>query len=106
VQRPGDVSVVTHDAGDGEQQARAEGLLTTVGGCVAIAIEAEKYLLVFPSQAVVDDLGTVTVEDGTTLRLGEQVALGGGFTTTEMFDDTVLSEIPDACVTKELFLVS
>jgi hypothetical protein len=105
LQQVGDFSLVTHVPSDVQQQALAEGVLGTVGGCIAINSDDHTYLIAFPSTAILEGSGRVTLA-GADLELGERVSLAGGFTALDTLSESTLNNVPNECLTEEIFFVN
>ena len=85
------------------EQALLTGTATwSENDCLAVETENGTYLVVFPFGTSLDDDDTVRMPDGFEIGAGDEVALGGGFRTT----DGEVPGIPESCVTDEIFWAS
>jgi hypothetical protein len=71
-----------------------------------MVVEAgETYLIMFPLGTTIDDNDEVTLPNGHVMSAGDEVALGGGFHSSDTAKNN-LSAIPDECLTEEVFWAS
>ena len=101
-----------HGWSDSGPAALGLGRLRLDQGCLFLQGDADgtSYLVVWPPDtAVVLDAGAPAVRiGGATIRLGDQVQLGGGFYSDLAFVAEELrgSVLPPACITPEVFMAT
>lgn len=103
--RNGRLIAVSGQASDAHEQALATGTLAWGrGDCLVVEAE-EIYLIVFPQGTTISDSDEVTLPSGYVISAGDEVGLGGGFHLASRTKSD-LSEIPEGCLTREVFWAS
>ena len=102
----GGLVVVSGQQTDAHPEALAEGTLEWgAGGCLNVAIpDTGRSLVIFPLGTSLSGTDAVTLPDGTLLRVGDAVGLGGGFYSPERTSEW--NQVPEACITSEVFFAS
>jgi hypothetical protein len=102
----GHVVVVSQDGGSGGggQQALFQGSLAWGdAGCMTTTSGA--HLIVFPKGTTIDENDEVVLPNGFHIRAGDEVELGGGSSSPDDAKSQAL-EVPEACLTDEIFYAS
>jgi hypothetical protein len=98
------IIAVAGQASDAKDAALAEGTVVWgADGCMVIEADMAAFLVVFPHGTTIAEDRKVTFPSGYGISAGDQVALGGGF---HPADTTDLKNIPEGCLTDEVFWAS
>jgi hypothetical protein len=104
----GDHTMAVYDRSNEDigMQVLVEAVLTSVGECIGVDGSGVLILAIFPRDAALNESGTITLSDGTSLRLGEAVRLGGGFVPFQDLNEQTRASIPEVCQTEEVLIVN
>jgi hypothetical protein len=75
------------------------------GGCLVMNNGGATHLVVFPHGTRLDDNDEVVLPDGFRLRAGDDAELGGGIRPADR-ERAELAELPEKCVTKQVWWAS
>ena len=100
----GRIIALASESTDAAEQALLEGTAGwSVPGCMVVQ-NGLSYLVVFPKGTTLSD-ELVVLPDGTRIKAGDVVGLGGGF--HDVKDPAAeFPDVPEACFTDEVFFAS
>ena len=79
-------------------------------GCLSVSGEFGEFLLMMPAGTILKNDEQLTLDDGQSQRIGDEVSWGGGYhgTRDEATGELVeaVKGLPDACITDELAIVN